>query len=188
MYSLENIINKDLIENKVKTPNIQENLINQKNKIQIENNNISNFKIIDGKIFDKNYKEEGDLIGYYKKKKLYLDSNKGIKELITKFKELKDKLKIKEKNIIELNNKIKEYESKIKQLNKSINEFKEKEKDIEKKMEELKEKGRIEIEKIESELNKYIDENNKLKKENEILLMKNKELEKEIKEIKLKYH
>ena len=44
LYSLEKIINKDLIENKVKTPNIQENLINQRNKIQSENNNIFNFK------------------------------------------------------------------------------------------------------------------------------------------------
>ena len=115
MHSLEKIIKKDLIENKVKTPNIQENLINQRYKIQSENNNIFNFKYIDGKIFGKNYKEEGDLIDYYRKKKLYLDNDRNIKELIiTTFKELKDKLKIKEKNIIELNNKIKEYESIIK--------------------------------------------------------------------------
>ena len=111
LNSLEKIINKDLIESKVKTPKIQENLINQRYKIQSENNNIFNFKYIDGKIFGKNYKEEGDLIDYYRKKKLYLDNDRNIKELIiTTFKELKDKLKIKEKNIIELNNKIKEYE------------------------------------------------------------------------------
>ena len=131
LNDLEKIINKNIIENKVKTPNIQENLINQRYKNQSENTNRNNFKFIDGKILDKNFQEDGD-IDYYQKKKLYLkDNDKKIKELITtSFQEIKEKLAIKEKNIIELNNKIKEYEkdkqnyeNKIKLLNEKIDEI-----------------------------------------------------------------
>ena len=195
LNDLEKIINKNIIENKVKTPNIQENLINQRYKNQSENTNRNNFKFIDGKILDKNFQEEGD-IDYYQKKKLYLvDKDKKMKELITtSFQEIKEKLVIKEKNIIELNNKIKEYEkdkqnyeNKIELLNEKIDEINRREKETKKEMEELQKKGNIEIEQIKSKLNKYIDENNQIKHDNKILSLKNKELEEEIKEIKSKY-
>ena len=184
--TLEKIINKNLIKNKPKTSKIQENLINQRNKIQSENINRNKNIIIDGRIFGPNFQDEGDIIiDYYTKKKFYLDYDK---MMITSFQKIKDQLKIKEKKIIELNNKIRDYKNEIEQLYEKIDEINNtKEKDNKKEIEELQEKGRIEIEKIGSELNKYIDENNKIKKENEILQMKNKELEEEIKEIKLKH-
>ena len=194
LNSLEKIINNNIIENKVEKTNIQEYLIDPRNKIRSENIKRNNLKIIDGSIFDTNSQEERDIIDYFKKKKFYRDNDRRIMELIrAPFQELKDKLVVKEKNIIELNNKIKEYkennqkyENKIDQLNEKIDEMNARERGIKKEMEEIQAQGRKEIDKIKSELNEYIDENIKIKQENKILSMKNKILEEEIKESNLK--
>ena len=94
-----------------KIPNIRENLINQRYKIQSESNNRNNI-IIDGRIFGHNFQEKRDIINYNNEKKFYLNSKRMIEELI------------KERN-------------KIKQLNKNTDEIDTKEKDIKKEMEEL---------------------------------------------------
>ena len=115
-------------------PNIRENLINQRYKIQSESNNRNNI-IIDGRIFGSNSQEKGDIILYNNEKKFYLNSKRMIEELI------------KERN-------------KIKQLNKNTDEIGTKEKDIKKEMEELlKIKNEYEILTMKNkELEKEIEE------------------------------
>ena len=115
-------------------PNIRENLINQRYKIQSESNNRNNI-IIDGRIFGSNSQEKGDIILYNNEKKFYLNSIRMTEELI------------KEKN-------------KINKLNKNIDEIDTKEKDIKKEMEELlKIKNEYEILTMKNkELEKEIEE------------------------------
>ena len=115
-------------------PNIRENLINQRYKIQSESNN-RNHIIIDGRIFGHNFQEKRDIINYNNEKKFYLNSIRMTEELI------------KEKN-------------KINKLNKNIDEIDTKEKDIKKEMEELlKIKNEYEILTMKNkELEKEIEE------------------------------
>jgi hypothetical protein len=84
--TLEKIVKKNLIKNKPKTSNIQEDLIYQRNKIRSENIIRNNDIFIDGRIFVPNFKDEGDIINYYTKKKFYLDYDKMI---ITSFQKKK---------------------------------------------------------------------------------------------------